>query len=128
MADDLAGLGLNLLNQSKWAEAAPVLRECLAIREKATPDEWPAFEAMSRLGEALLGQRKFADSEPMIVKGYEGMKARENSMQPPDRPRLLTAAERVLRLYEQWGKLEKTAEWKTRLSLDDLPRDVFAPR
>ena len=33
-AGELAGLGDNLLQQKKWAEAETVLRECLAIREK----------------------------------------------------------------------------------------------
>jgi hypothetical protein len=29
---------MNLLNQRKWAEAEPVFREWLAIREKVWPD------------------------------------------------------------------------------------------
>ena len=35
---ELAALGLNLLQQKKWTDAETVLRECLAIREKAQPD------------------------------------------------------------------------------------------
>ena len=37
LAGDLAALGDNLLEQAKWSEAEPVLRECLAIREKSSP-------------------------------------------------------------------------------------------
>ena len=55
LAGELASLGSNLLKQAKWSEAEPVLRECLAIREKAIPDEWRRFNAMSMLGEAILG-------------------------------------------------------------------------
>jgi hypothetical protein len=126
LAADLAGLGWNLLKQSKWSEAEPVLRECLAIREKVIPNEWPCFNAMSQLGGALLGQGKYAEAEPLVVPGYEGMKAREAKIPAQARPRLLEAAERVVRLYEAWGKPEKATEWKAKLGLNDLPKDVFA--
>src|SRR5262249_47887384 len=36
--DGLAILGSNLLQQKKWVDAQSVLRECLAIREKKSPD------------------------------------------------------------------------------------------
>jgi uncharacterized protein HemY len=38
-------LGLNLLKQQKWAEAEPILREYLALREKIQPGEWLTFRA-----------------------------------------------------------------------------------
>ena len=103
LAGDLAALGTNLLEQAKWSEAEPVLRECLAIRDKAIPDDWRRFNAMSVLGGALLGQGKYAEAEPLIVPGYEGMKARAMRIPAPATPRLPQAAERVVRLYEAWG-------------------------
>jgi hypothetical protein len=102
-----------------------VLRECLAVREKAVPEDWSRFNAMSLLGGALLGQGKYAEAEPLVVRGYEGIKAREAKVPPPARVRLPEAAERVIRLYESWGKPEQAAEWKHKLGLDDLPGDVF---
>jgi hypothetical protein len=33
---------------------------------------------------------------------------------------------RLIRLYEVWGKTDQAAAWKARLSLSDLPTDVFA--
>jgi hypothetical protein len=44
------------------------------------------------------------------------MKAREARIPPPGKPRLADAAERVVRLYEEWGKKDKAAEWRTRLA------------
>ena len=44
---------------------------------RGDPDDWPRFNAMSLLGGALLGQGRYAEAEPLIVAGYEGMKARE---------------------------------------------------
>ena len=100
--------------QSRWSEAEPLLREALAIREKATPDDWARYDAMSLLGAALLGQGRYAEAEPLIVAGYEGMKAREARIIVPERPRLREAAERVIRLYEAWGQPEEAAAWKAR--------------
>ncbi|MGO9917072.1 MAG: tetratricopeptide repeat protein, partial [Isosphaeraceae bacterium] len=40
LAGLLAQHGLGLLEQKKWIEAEPLLRECLAIREKTGPDVW----------------------------------------------------------------------------------------
>jgi hypothetical protein len=68
------------------------------------------------LGGSLLGQKKYAEGEALIVAGYEGMKAREAKVPPPGKPRFADAAERVVRLYEEWGKKEKAAEWRTRLA------------
>jgi hypothetical protein len=73
---DMSWLGVNLLKQEKASEAEPLLRECLAIREKAMPDDWQRFSAMSLLGGAMLGHGKYAAAEPLVVGGYEGMKAR----------------------------------------------------
>ena len=84
LADDLAALGRYLLEQSRCSEAEPLLREAVAIREKATPDDWRRYDAMSLLGGALLGQGRYAEAEPLIVAGYEGMKAREPRIAVPD--------------------------------------------
>ena len=39
-----------LLSFEKFAEAQPLARECLALREKLIPDEWVTFNARSMLG------------------------------------------------------------------------------
>jgi eukaryotic-like serine/threonine-protein kinase len=125
LSGDLAALGLVLIKQAKWAEAEAALRECLTIRERAIPGAWPRFNAMSLLGEALLGSGKSAEAEPLIVGGYEGMKAREETIPDPIRFRLAEAAARVVPLYEAWGKPEQANAWKAKLGVRDLPADVF---
>ena len=56
------------------------------------------------LGEALLEQKKYAEAEPLLLSGYEGMKQREDAIPPQDKPRLTRALERLVKLYEAWGK------------------------
>jgi eukaryotic-like serine/threonine-protein kinase len=126
LAHSLAALARNLLTQSRSSEAEPLVREALAIRAKATPDDWQRYEAMSLLGWVLLCRGRFAEAEPLIVPGYEGMKAREARIWVPDRRRLREAAERVIRLYEAWDKLEQAQVWKAKLGMPELPADVFA--
>jgi serine/threonine protein kinase/tetratricopeptide (TPR) repeat protein len=126
LASALFDLGRNLLNQSRWPEAEPLLREAAAIREKATPGEWPRFNVTSLLGASLFGQGRYAESESALVAGFEGMKALEATIPDAERSRLREAAERVVRLYEAWGKPEQSVAWKARVGMSDLPADVFA--
>src|SRR5262249_1564741 len=103
-ASKLATLGLVLLKQQKWAEAEKHLRECLTIREKAIPDNWRTFSTRSMLGEALLGQNKYQDAEPLLLKGYEGMKSREKTIQPQGKIRIPEALDGLIKLYSATSK------------------------
>jgi len=111
-AQQLASLGLNLLQQGKQAKAEPTLRECLTIREKKLPDDWLLFDTKSMLGGALVGQKKFQEAEPLVVEGYSGMKARAAQIPPAAQPRLADAIRRLVDLYTAWGKPDKTAKWR----------------
>jgi tetratricopeptide (TPR) repeat protein len=112
MDDVRASLGRCLLHTGKPADAEPVLRECLAIREKKDPDDWKAFHTKSLLGVALLGQKKYADAEPLLVAGYEGMKRREDKMPQEDKARLIESLERLVQLYDAWGRKDNADEWR----------------
>ncbi len=96
--------------------AEAVLRECLAIREKKAPDEWSTFNTKSLLGEALLGQQKYADTEPLLLAGYEGLKRRAHKIPPQGKLRLNNAVERLTRLYDAWGKPDEAAKWRAVLA------------
>jgi tetratricopeptide (TPR) repeat protein len=115
-AGPLALLGLNLLRQRKYAEAEPLLRDCLGLREKAEPDAWSTFNAQSMLGGSLLGQKKYAEAEPLLRQGYEGMKQREAKIPPAGKPRLGEAVERLVQLYDDWEQPEKSAPWRKELA------------
>jgi tetratricopeptide (TPR) repeat protein len=115
LAGILAHIGLGLLEQKKWAEAEPLLRECLAIRAKAEPDAWTTFNTKSMLGGALLGQKKYAAAEPLLLAGYQGMKRREKAIPPQGHARLPEALQRLVRLYEATGNKGEAARWRKQL-------------
>jgi hypothetical protein len=81
---------------------------------------------MSQLGGSLLRQGRYAEAEPLIIAGYEGMKARAAKIPGPGKHRLREAGERVIRLYEALGKPDQAAAWKAKLGMPDLPADLFA--
>src|SRR5262245_30651291 len=66
-------MGLGLLEQKKWAEAEPLLRQSLAIRANVQPDAWTTFNTRSLLGGALLGRKGYAEAEPLLLAGYRGL-------------------------------------------------------
>jgi tetratricopeptide (TPR) repeat protein len=114
-AVSLAYLGANLLKQHQPAVAEPLLRTSVTIRQEKQPDDWTTFQIQSLLGEALAGQQKNAEAEPMLLEGYEGMKALEKTMPPNGKARLADALERIVKLYDGWGKPEQAATWRKRL-------------
>jgi hypothetical protein len=115
LADLLAQVGVSLLEQKKWTEAEPLLRESLAIRAKAQPDVWTTFNTKSMLGGALLGQKKYAEAEPLLLAGYEGMKQLEKTIPPQGLVRLTEAALRLVQLYEATNNQDEAAKWRKQL-------------
>jgi len=102
---------MSLLDQKKWTESEPLLRECLAIREKKETDDWRTFNTKSMLGGALLGQKKYAEAEPLLLAGYEGIKKQEKTMPPRGNTRIPEAIERLVQLCEATGKKDDAARW-----------------
>jgi hypothetical protein len=75
------------------------------------------------LGEALLGQKKYADAEPLLLKGYEGLKQRQDRIPSPFtqvRPR--EALQRLVRLYEATSQPDKAGQWRKKLEESKAPR------
>jgi len=108
----LAQVSLDLLRCEQFAPAEELLRECLAIREMKEPDAWTTFNTMSMLGGALLGQKKYADAEPLLLKGYEGMKTREKSIPKGAETSIPEALDRLIQLYEATNKPEEAKKYR----------------
>jgi eukaryotic-like serine/threonine-protein kinase len=120
VADSLLGLGETLIGKGAAKEAEPHLREALDLRRQALPrDHWLIGQAESVLGSSLSAQARYAEAEPLLLDGYERMKAAPDTMPA----RMGQAADRIIRLYEAWGKPDQAAAWRTRQAVGPKPGD-----
>jgi serine/threonine protein kinase len=115
LANALAQLGLIMLQAGQAADAEPILRECLAIRQKKQPEAWTTFNTQSMLGGSLLGQKKYAEAEPLLLAGYQGMHERQATIPAPGQVRVIEALERLVQLYDALGKKDTADEWRSKL-------------
>ena len=99
-------------SQGKFAQSELLAREALEFDSKSQPDGWQRFLADSLLGASLSGQKKYREAEPLLLKGYQGMLARQQRMAFQDRYYLDLAREWIVQLYQDWGKPEQAAEWR----------------
>jgi tetratricopeptide (TPR) repeat protein len=122
--------GYNLLAQQKYAEAEAPLRECLAIWEKVLPHGGDLQLLSSRgltreygyakslLGASLLGQKRYAEAELLLVEGYKVLEPQrgvaEDAM-PLARRYQVEALGRLVQLYEETAKPDDAAKWRTQL-------------
>jgi tetratricopeptide (TPR) repeat protein len=112
-----ANVGSVLLRKGQYGPAEEFLRACLKMREEAQADAWRIASARSLLGAALAGQKKYAAAEPLLLQGYEGLRAQDESIAPAVRQeRLVEAAGRLVQLYDAWGKKDKADEWRKKLN------------
>jgi serine/threonine protein kinase len=108
----LAQVALELIDCGQHAAAEPLLRECLTLREKTQPDAWTTFRTMALLGGAMLDQKKYAEAEPLLLKGYEGMKQREKTIPKGGASRLPEAVDRLIELYTATNQPDALKQWQ----------------
>jgi eukaryotic-like serine/threonine-protein kinase len=103
------------LSAKRWTEAESTARERLKFLMAKQPDDWMRFQNLSQLGAALAGQRKYAEAEPYLVDGYEGLKEHEDKIPVASRTEVSVAAARIVPFYESWGQANKAAAWRKTL-------------
>jgi tetratricopeptide (TPR) repeat protein len=116
LATALAELARALLAAQKFGEAEPFARECLEIRERTIPDDWRTFNGRSFLGGCLLGQKRYAEAEPLLLAAYEGIKQREDKIPPAGKLRPKECLQWLVQLYEETNRLDEAAKWKQKLA------------
>ncbi|MEO2089621.1 MAG: serine/threonine-protein kinase, partial [Gemmataceae bacterium] len=112
LAYQLTNLAGVMMEDDRYAAAEEMLREGQAIRDKKEPDAWSTFSTQSTLGGALLRQKKYADAEPLLVKGFEGMGQREKAIPPVGRNRIPEALDRLIDLYTATNKPDDAKKYK----------------
>jgi serine/threonine protein kinase/tetratricopeptide (TPR) repeat protein len=112
--DSLVGLGECLELAGERIEAESLLRECLAICQEKSTDDWRCFQAESVLGAVLTSRADYEEAEQLLLKGHAGLQDHPPAKLAPQRT--AAAARRLVRLYDAWGKPEKAAQWRSKLS------------
>jgi serine/threonine protein kinase len=110
-------------------EAERLLRECLAVRQRGTNARpWRVEDVKSRLGGALVSvaaidpaldatsrEAKLAEAERFLLEGHQRLQESQSTAKKYKRD----ALERLVRVYDAWGKPEQLAEWQQRLDAFD---------
>src|SRR5262249_34579091 len=105
-----------LLRERDFVQAESFLRVFLELAARQPFDDRFRFPAESALGACLLGQKKYAEAEPLLLKGYEGLRDAKEKLpaiflQGPLRETL----RRLVQLYEERDQPKKAAEWRKEL-------------
>ncbi len=105
-------LALVYLSQGKIAKSESLAREALETAKKVQPDNWRRYYAASLLGAALAGEKRYAEAEPLLLEGFQGMLSHKDKMSSPDRYYLDRAQEWLVHLYLAWGKSDEAVRWR----------------
>jgi len=114
----LAQAGAVRLAQRRYPEAEELLREASRRTEKLWPGSAQLFYVRDLLGESLADQARYAEAEPLLLEGCQGLRRCHRSMLPYLDParRVSESLQRLVRFYEAWGKSSQAAEWKQQLA------------
>jgi eukaryotic-like serine/threonine-protein kinase len=101
--------GLILAKTGQAQEGEKILREAVKIRTESLPKEhyWVAL-ANGALGECLTIQKRYNEAEPLLLNSYEALKISQGA----GNPRTTIALQRLIALYEKWGKPELAARYR----------------
>jgi serine/threonine protein kinase/tetratricopeptide (TPR) repeat protein len=117
-SDIVGWLALNRLLKQQYRDAEPLAREALEITEKLPLVNGRRFFWMSLLGAVLLGKGEYANAEPLLLQGYEGMKSQELIVPTLRRREMPQAGEWIVHFYEETNQPEKAQVWRERLRKD----------
>jgi len=115
VAEDYASVGAALadtaeahISAGRYTQAEELLLACYTTRQKELPpDHWLLSQTESLLGEALAGQGRFGEAEVRLLAAYRAL-----TQDPRVSTYYLRAArQRIVRLYEAWGKPDQAAAW-----------------
>ncbi len=110
----VANLGGLLNAQERYAESERLLRTNLSVFERALgEDHRRTAEARSLLGAALAGLERHEEAEAILLAVHADL---DETLPARRRAQGLSASiERLVRLYEAWGKPDEAQAWRARL-------------
>src|SRR5262249_7720558 len=103
-------------HQQRYADAEANLKQAWNGMVQNQSTNWFGFNTESMLGAVLVAQGQYEEAEPLLVGSYEAMLKLTPQTGTFYQPTLFTAesepGERILKLYQGWGKPEKVREWR----------------
>jgi tetratricopeptide (TPR) repeat protein len=114
--NSLVWLGRARLQQHKYVQAETNFRQALSTYEKISPKAWQRYHCQSLLGASLAGERRYDEAEPLLLTAYATMIQRRDKIPAPSQPDLESAGTEIVRLYEDWGKPDQAAQWRSKLT------------
>jgi len=110
-------LGLNnlaflLYIKGDYKAAEPLYREAIEIQQKALlEDHWITSHIKSGLSSCLTGLKSYKEAELLLLESYPLLKEKRGE----NDKYTIKALNRIIELYEAWGKPEKVVEYKALL-------------
>jgi serine/threonine-protein kinase len=96
----------------KTEEAEKLLREAARIRSENLPEtHFLRATANGALGEFLTAQRNFTEAEPLLLNSYDSLKISQGA----NSPRTRVALQRLVALYQNWGRPDAAREYQSKL-------------
>ncbi len=97
----------------RTAEAEKLLREAVRIRVENMPEtHFLRATANGALGEFLTTQGRFPEAESFLLASYESL----TKSQAESSPRTRLALQRLVALYDNWGRADTANEYRNRLT------------
>ncbi len=111
IAFSLNNVATVLVDQARPAEALPLLHEAVRIMRAALPGHWQTAHIESAYGNTLLALQRYAEAEAYLLESYAVLKAKRGETNKGT----VRALERIVQLYEAWGKFDKAAPYRSLL-------------
>src|SRR5204863_655150 len=104
-----------LRGRKRTSAAAYHLKAVLDARQRLFGADHPDTQASRlELGTTRLQQKRYAEAEPLLLETYAGLKQNETKV-PEAGSRATEALQRLVQLYDGWGKKDQAMEWRQKL-------------
>jgi tetratricopeptide (TPR) repeat protein len=108
----MTNAAMTYVSEGKFVLSEALAREAWAVSRKVQPDSWEGFYAESLLGESLAGMKRYAEAEPLLLEGYNGMSHRKDQIIAPAWFAVDRVGDWIPQLYDAWGKPERAGAWR----------------
>ncbi len=101
-----------LQDMSKLDQAEPLYRQAIETARRVLPaDDRSIPQYQIAYGACLTKLERYEEAQEHLLAGYEGLKKAQGKEHKQTRK----ALQRLVELYEAWGKPEQAAEWRAKL-------------